>query len=136
MSGDGGDVDLSGDWAGMFSYPAMFPPNEFQAVLRDTGGVVTGLITQPREVFDMPGPPREAVIEGQRAGNRLSFIKIYDDLERPTVHYQGTIQSGGDEIEGIWTIPGDWSGTFMMVRARREEAAVERRAKERIPLGR
>ena len=136
MNGKGGEYDLSGQWAGMFSYPAMFPPNEFEAELRDAGGLVTGLINQPREVFDAPGPPRQAVVEGQRRGDRLSFIKIYDDLERPTVHYEGTIQADGDEIEGIWTIPGDWSGTFMMVRAQREDAAVERRAKERIPLGR
>lgn len=135
MSG-GDENDLSGQWAGIFNYPAEFPPNSFEAELRDAGGVVTGLITQPREVFDIPGPSRQAVIEGQRAGSQLSFVKIYDDLERPTVHYRGTIQPGGDEIEGIWTIPGDWSGTFMMVRARKEKAAEERTIDADVPVGR
>ncbi len=132
----GGEEDLSGHWAGIFNYPSLFPPNNFEAELRDAAGLVTGLITQPREVFDIPGPSRQAVIEGQRTGSQLDFIKIYDDLDRPTVHYSGTIQPGGDEIEGIWTIPGDWSGTFLMVRARREEAAEERKLEEKVPAGR
>jgi hypothetical protein len=94
------DYDLSGHWAGIFNYPAEFPPNGFEAEVRD------------------------------------SFVKIYDDLERPTVHYRGTIQPGGDEIEGIWTIPGDWSGTFMMVRARKEKAAEERKIDVDVPVAR
>jgi hypothetical protein len=136
VSSGGGDTDLSGHWIGMFSYPAEFPPNNFEAELRDIGGQVTGLITQPREIFDIPGPPRQAVIEGQRTGGQLSFIKIYDDLDRPTVHYSGAIQPGGDEIEGTWSLPGDWSGTFMMVRARKEAAAEERKIGEDVPVGR
>jgi hypothetical protein len=134
MSGEG-DYDLSGHWVGMFNYPAEFPPNNFEAELRDSGGLVTGVITQPREVFDIAGPPRQAVVDGHRTGSQLSFVKIYDDLERDTVHYSGTIQSGGDEIEGTWTIPGDWSGTFMMVRARKEAAAEERKVDEKVPTG-
>ena len=136
MSGDASDEDLSGHWIGMFSYPAEFPPNNFEAELRDTGGLVNGLINQPREIFELPGPPRQAVIEGQHRGGVLSFIKFYDDLERPTVHYSGVIQSGGDEIEGTWTIPGDWSGTFMMVRARKAEAVEERTVEEDVPVAR
>lgn len=136
MSGGEGESDLSGHWVGMFNYPSEFPPNNFEAELRDTGGIVTGLITQPREVFDIAGPPRQAVIDGQRAGSQLSFVKIYDDLDRPTVHYTGTIQPGGDEIEGIWTIPGDWSGTFMMVRARKDTTAEEIRIGQKVPIAR
>lgn len=136
MSSGGGDYDLSGLWVGMFNYPAEFPPNNFEAELRDAAGLITGLISQPREIFDYPGPPRQAVVDGHRSGSQLSFVKVYDDLERHTVHYSGTIQPGGDEIEGIWTIPGDWSGTFMMVRARREKAAEEQKVGEKVPLGR
>ena len=131
MSGEA-DYDLSGQWAGIFNYPSMFPPNSFEATIRDVGGVITGLITQPREVFDVPGPSRQAVIEGSRSGTTLSFIKIYDDLERPTPHYHGTIQPGGDEIEGEWTIPGDWSGTFLMIRGSRAGESVERRVSEKV----
>ena len=136
MSGGEGEYDLSGHWIGMFSYPAEFPPNNFEAELRDSGGLVTGLITQPREIFDLPGPPRQAVIEGQRTGSQLSFVKFYDDLDRPTVHYRGEIQPGGDDIDGAWTIPGDWSGTFMMVRARSEAAAAEAKVGDEVPVAR
>ena len=131
MSGEE-DYDLSGQWSGIFNYPSMFPPNSFEATIRDVGGVITGLITQPREVFDVPGPSRQAVIEGSRSGATLSFIKIYDDLERPTPHYHGTVQPGGDEIEGEWTIPGDWSGTFLMIRGSRAGESVERRVSEKV----
>ena len=131
MSGEA-DYDLSGQWSGIFNYPAYVPPNSFEATIRDSGGVITGLITQPREVFDLPGPARQAVIEGSRQGSQLSFIKIYDDLERPTPHYSGTIQPGGDEIEGEWTIPGDWSGTFLMIRGSRAGEAVERKVSEEV----
>ncbi|HKR25393.1 MAG TPA: hypothetical protein VJS15_09055 [Allosphingosinicella sp.] len=131
MSGEA-EHDLSGQWSGIFNYPSMFPPNSFEATIRDVGGVITGLITQPREVFDAPGPSRQAVIEGNRSGSTLSFVKIYDDLERPTPHYHGTIQPGGDEIEGEWTIPGDWSGTFLMIRGSRAGESVARRVSEKV----
>ena len=131
MSGEA-EHDLSGQWSGIFNYPSMFPPNSFEATIRDVGGVITGLITQPREVFDAPGPSRQAVIEGNRSGSTLSFVKIYDDLERPTPHYHGTIQPGGDEIEGEWTIPGDWSGTFLMIRGSRAGESVARRISEKV----
>jgi hypothetical protein len=132
MSGEA-DTDLSGRWSGIFNYPSLFPPNTFEATIRDVGGVISGLITQPREVFDPPGPSRQAVIEGSREGSALRFIKIYDDLERPTPHYHGIVQPGGDEIEGQWTIPGDWSGTFLMIRGSKEAAAEERRVSEKVP---
>ena len=37
-----------------------------------------------------------------------------------------------DEIEGEWHIPGDWSGTFLMVRARKAKAEEERKVSEEI----
>jgi hypothetical protein len=126
------EQDLSGRWSGIFNYPAQFPPNAFEAVLRDTGGLLTGIITQPREFFEPEGPPHQAVIDGRRDGANVSWIKVYDDLSRPTPHYSGTIQPGGDEIVGEWTIPGDWSGTFMMVRASGSEEAVEREVGETV----
>lgn len=133
MSGEG-EFDLSGRWTGIFSYPAQFPPNNFEAEIRDSGGVVTGVITQPREFFEEDGPPRQAVIDGRREGDTLTFVKFYDDLDRPTPHYHGRIQPGGDEVSGEWTIPGDWSGTFIMIRNSKEEAKEERRVGEEIQI--
>jgi len=65
-------------------------------------------------------------------GGILRFVKFYDDLARPTPHYHGRIQPGGDEIEGEWTIPGDWSGTFLMIRGARGEEAIERQISEKV----
>lgn len=127
-----GETDLTGRWSGIYNYPALFPPNMFEADIRDQDGVIAGIITQQREFFEGPGPSRQAVIEGRRDGGTLSFVKYYDDPDRPTPHYRGTIQPGGDEIEGEWTIPGDWSGTFLMIRASGSKASVERRASERV----
>ena len=131
MSGDGG-FDLTGRWRGIFSYPALLPPNGFEAEIRDVGGVVTGLITQPRESFEPPGPPRQATIDGRRDGDSLTFVKFYDDLDRPTPHYHGRIQPGGDEVNGEWTIPGDWSGTFIMIREGKASAREESQVGEEI----
>jgi hypothetical protein len=72
------------------------------------------------------------VIEGDRTASTLAFIKIYDDLARPTPHYRGTIQPGGDEIEGEWTIPGDWSGTLLMIRGAKAGEPIERKVSEKV----
>jgi hypothetical protein len=124
-----GEVDLPGEWSGIYNYPSLYPPNSFEASIRDSGGIVTGVIRQPGEFFEPAGTMQHAVIEGSRDGGTVRFVKMYDDLSRPTPHYSGTIQPGGDEIEGEWTIPGDWSGTFLMVRAGRAKA------KEALEIG-
>jgi hypothetical protein len=126
------EADLSGRWTGIYSYPAQFPPNTFEATIRDAGGLISGVIVQPREFFEPGGGAQHAVIDGSRDGASIRFVKIYDDLSRPTPHYEGTVQPGGDEIEGRWTIPGDWSGTFMMIRASGAEEKLTRRVSEKV----
>ena len=132
MSEDAAEYDLSGAWSGIYNYPSLYPPNSFEATIRDEGGLITGVIVQPGEFFEPAGTVQHAVIEGSRTGNTLAFIKMYDDLARPTPHYRGTIQPGGDEIEGEWTIPGDWSGTFLMIRGAKAGAAIERKVSEKV----
>jgi hypothetical protein len=132
MSDDAAEHDLSGQWSGIYSYPRLYPPNMFEAEIRETGGLITGVISQPGEFFEPRGTVRHAVIEGSREGSTLSFIKIYDDLARPTPHYHGIVQPGGDEIEGEWTIPGDWSGTFLMIRGAKAGEAIERKVSEKV----
>ena len=126
--------DLSGQWSGIYNYPALYPPNTFEATIRDSAGVITGETVEPDA--HLRGPDRHAVIDGSHAGNSVRFTKIYDDfeLDAPVIHYQGTIQADGDEIEGRWDIPGVWSGTFLMVRGSRTEATVERKVTEKIDL--
>ena len=136
--GKSGADDLTGDWIGFYNYDFPCPPTQFEAAIRDTGGAITGLTT---EIFDGPGrrgTMLQAVIEGERDGAILRFTKIYDDLALAPdiIRYEGTILDGGDEVEGRWTIPGDNSGTFMMMRKRRETAREEQRVKEKVPAGR
>ena len=88
------------------------------------------MIRQPGEFFERAGIHQHAVIEGSREGNLVRWVKVYDDLGRATPHYQGTVHSDGDEIEGTWHIPGNWSGTFMMMRRRKGRAAETRQVGE------
>ena len=131
MSGED-EYDLTGEWSGIYNYPALYPPNTFEASIRDSGGVITGVIRQPGEVMETPGIHQHSVIEGSRDGSLVRWVKIYDDLNRATPHYSGRIQSGGDEIEGEWHIPGNWSGTFLMMRARKAKAREVRKVSEKI----
>ena len=129
---DEGEYDLTGEWSGIYNYPALLPPNTFEASTRDAGGNITGVIRQPGEIIEPAGITQHSVIEGSRNGSQVRWVKIYDDLSRATPHYRGTILPGGDEIEGEWHIPGDWSGTFMMVRARKAKAEETRKVDEEI----
>lgn len=118
--------DLSGAWAGIFSYPDLLPPTRFEAMLRDHDGAITGETAEPDH--ECPGQMLYAVLEGKRQGHLVRFTKTYDDLRHAAdvVHYQGAIQADGDEIEGRWEIPGIWSGSFLMIRgSRATEAARE-----------
>ncbi|MGE0179938.1 MAG: hypothetical protein AB7O91_08990 [Sphingomonas sp.] len=128
----GGEADLSGRWTGIYSYSSRFPPNTFEATIRDAGGSISGVIVQPREFFEAGDGMQHAVIDGSKDGTTIRFVKIYDDLDRPTPHYEGTIQPGGDEVEGRWTIPGDWSGSFMMIRAAGAEERAVRKEAEKV----
>jgi len=126
------EFDLTGEWSGIYNYPSLLPPNSFEASIRDAGGVITGVIRQPGEIIEPPGIHQHAVIEGRREGSRVHWIKIYDDLNRAPPRYEGRVQPGGDEIAGEWHHPGDWSGTFLMVRARKAKAAEVRKVSEEI----
>ena len=120
--------DLTGDWRGIFNYPptdlGAAPPTEFAATLQDAGGVLSGHTVEP----GMRGGTLTARIDGRRAGVAVAFVKLYDDErdgDYDTVAYQGEVDAEGLEITGRWTIPGGWSGTFIMVRERGVEAETE-----------
>ncbi len=115
-------TSLSGEWHGIFNYPSQFPPTEFTATVVDIEGQLSGTIA---EVDNADGNTATATIQGHLTGNRVAFTKFYDDISdhRDTVLYGGDLSSDGNEIGGRWTIPGDWSGTFIMVRPAQEPAA-------------
>ena len=124
-------LDLTGNWAGFYNYPVAAPPVNFQAVLHDSGGRLTGTTSEPG---DAGAGTLHAVIDGRRQGAAVSFLKMYDqaDEDYDSVQYSGTVASGGDEIEGRWQVAGGWSGTFLMVRARRAFEEAERLEAETV----
>ncbi|HEX8642168.1 MAG TPA: hypothetical protein VF704_13575 [Allosphingosinicella sp.] len=124
------DIDLSGKWSGFFNYPVALPPVNFEAVLNDVGGRLTGSTSEP----DRFGRTIGAVIDGSRQGASVTFIKMYDaaDGEYDVVRYAGTAAAGGDEIEGRWVVAENWSGTFLMVRGGRAAEAMEQKAEEPV----
>lgn len=130
------DLDLSGRWTGMFNYPGPFPPVGFEAELRDQGGSVTGMITEPDESSDGAGT-LHSIVDGSHEGGAVSFTKIYEDEERmpEPVFYNGAVQPDGNEISGHWEITGHWSGTFLMVRNPGVAEAAEEKAGEEAPVG-
>lgn len=138
MSAQGSGIDLSGDWTGVFNYPESLPATGFEATLRDVGGLITGVTVEPGDALNGSGGILHAVIDGRRDGMSVQFVKIYDESTdaRDLVRYRGEIDPGGDEIAGHWEIPGDWSGTFLMVRAQKAAEAVERQVVEPVEPGR
>jgi hypothetical protein len=109
--------DLSGRWTGMFSYPHSAPPTQFEATLHDANGVLTGETVEP-DLVD-PGLTRRACLDGRR-----------DDYD--IVAYEGEVAADGVEIHGRWTIPGIWSGTFLMIRDAGATVAEHRKVGETV----
>jgi hypothetical protein len=132
------EADLSGRWHGFYSYGAAAPANghpcAFEAELRDHGGELVGVSFEIAAFGPRPGSTLTASVEGRRNGSAVDFAKTYDEvaLARYSIHYAGTLASGGNEIEGRWSIPGENSGTFLMVREGGAEAEEERHAAEEL----
>ncbi len=75
-----------------------------------------------------------ATVMGRVDGQHVTFLKTYDRQIRryDAVHYEGEIDPEGEEIWGRWTIPGSWSGTFLMIRASQPQVALSERWAERV----
>ena len=118
--------DLSGEWRGIFNYPREAPPTEFVAILHEAGGALSGQTVEP----SLWGGEVTARLDGRRSGKAVTLAKLYEesDGEYDSVAYQGSIDAEGLEITGTWSIPGIWSGTFIMVRERSIEQSAEQEA--------
>lgn len=121
--------NISGAWKGIFNYPRALPPNQFDAELRDHLGVLTGEAFEDGDGVRNKGQPLHALIEGRREGSDVNFTKRYDDLKRSgtPVHYSGRVSGDGAEISGTWAIPGQWSGTFLIIRAKPNAPKAEKK---------
>jgi hypothetical protein len=112
-------LDLTGSWRGQYTYPSHKQPVHFTATLTETAGWLVGAIEEIGTVGSARGLTITATVQGRRSGFSATFLKLYDGAfrEYDTVHYAGDVNHDGTEIEGRWTIPGSWSGRFLMVRA-------------------
>jgi hypothetical protein len=121
------NIDLSGVWKGIFQYPRALPPGHFDAELRDRLGAILGETFEFGDTRHDKGASLHAFIEGHRNGSAISFVKRYDAVTRSNtpVFYAGTVDDSGDEISGTWDIPGQWSGTFLMIRSKPTAAMIE-----------
>ena len=124
---------LSGAWSGSYIYPGSLDPVPFTVDLRDSGGALSGIVTEPAPPY-MGGGEVQAVITGVRSGPAVRFTKVYDSLEyfQNPVRYEGLLDDEECEISGEWHIAANWSGGFVMTRPKPERASVE--VEEKVEL--
>ena len=128
-------MNLSGQWQGFYSYPSRQRPVSFSATLTEAGSWLTGMTTETGTEGKARGRVLGATLQGRRTARSVTFLKLYADgfPAYDGVHYEGEVRADGTEIEGRWSIPGSWSGTFLMVRSGGHKA--ERRQKLAEPIG-
>jgi hypothetical protein len=128
-----GPQRLTGIWHGLYSYPAYLEPVYFVATLISFARNFSG--TTHEAVEGRTGAPLQlfASVEGSINEKSVLFQKHYDSTQAWThsVNYDGTLTSDGAEIEGEWSIPGGWSGPFLMIRGQRISEQKIRRAFEK-----
>jgi hypothetical protein len=124
--------DLTGVWYGRYSADHGEEDNGFIALLEETGGTVTGTITEPDEES---GSIRRATLTGQRDGASLRFTKQYDGSGGWThsVRYSGMVDADGTLVMGSWIVFG-LTGAFDMTREKFDAEALEDEQEEVLLL--
>jgi hypothetical protein len=123
-------ASLSGSWSGAYRFPNDARPEVvFNAQIDEVEGAFLGALQEPN-VYDLAsGSVITSEIEGVRTGQSVTFTKFYDGSGgmAHAVRYEGTADANLSRVDGKWSIPRDWSGTFFMVRDDgAAETAVER----------
>jgi hypothetical protein len=110
--------NLTGVWHGLYSYPSHPQPVYFVATVISHGGGFSGS-THEAIVGQQAAPLTAfAAIDGILDGHDVAFKKTYDGSNgwNHSVLYEGTLSSDANEIDGQWSLPGNWSGRFLMIR--------------------
>ncbi|MGB6175002.1 MAG: hypothetical protein WBF43_01390 [Methylocella sp.] len=118
-SGELEPLNLSGQWQGRFSYATnKREPVSFVAALSEHDSRLNGEIEETGAVADAAGQTLHATVQGRRLGRSVKFLKVYrDSFHRyGSVQYEGEVNDDATEIAGWWTVPGSWSGRFVMIR--------------------
>jgi hypothetical protein len=116
----GASANLSGAWSGVYSYDGnLRSPVSFSAKLTQKGRWIVGATEEVAEVGEAIGTVIFATIQGRRNGASVSWLKLYDRMLRGynEVAYEGQVNADATEISGQWRIPGNWTGTFLMIRS-------------------
>ncbi|MCI1438411.1 MAG: hypothetical protein LKI03_00410 [Acetobacter indonesiensis] len=117
---------LTGLWHGQFTYPRSFRPEFFTASLLDQSGALSGSITEKATETTAQQSILFATLSGRHSGSLVMFVKLYEGGNRQhSVQYEGTVNEDGTEISGTWSIPGNWSGQFLMIREGQAEQTEE-----------
>ena len=124
---------LTGIWHGLYSYPIARAPVSFVATLIETASALSGTTHEPCSVGGSANEVLYATLLGNRRRTAVAFVKTYDGANPlyGTVAYEGTLSADGTEIEGRWTVPGNWSGRFLMIRSAGKAEALARTVFER-----
>ncbi len=111
-------LDLSGVWAGVYSYSGASSPVPFSAKLAQSLEWITGTTEEIINCADATSMAMTATLQGRRDGAQVSWLKLYDRLwgTFDAVSYRGEVNTDASEISGRWTIGPDWSGAFLMIR--------------------
>src|SRR5262249_298773 len=121
-------LDLSGAWDGVYSYPRDSRTVPFVAHLMERAATLTGTTQQTGTRGAAKGGKIGRTRQGRRDARAVTFLKLYDGRHEgyDSVHYEGRLSADGSEIAGRWTIPGGWSGSFLMIRGGGAKAAAEK----------
>lgn len=127
-SGELEPLNLSGQWQGRFSYATdKREPVSFVATLSEHDSRLNGEIEETGAVADAAGRTLHATVQGRRLGRAIKFLKVYaGSFSRyVSVQYDGEVNDDATEIAGWWTVPGSWSGRFVMTRSKSPAKADE-----------
>ena len=132
QSDDASPLNLTGTWHGLYSYPAEKEPVSFVATLSESDSWFTGTTEETGSAGDAVGRRLTASLQGRRMQRSVTMLKMYHGAYAlyDSVHYAGDLNEDGTEIAGRWEVPGNWSGTFLMVRARTTGTTTETIAAE------
>ncbi len=131
----GKGASLTGAWSGVYSFPRdARRPVAFSAKLTQNGPWIVGTSEEVAERGEARGFSLSATLQGRRDGGRVSWLKLYDRMLRTydEVAYEGRVNDDATEISGQWSIPGNWSGTFLMIRTPARAMALRRETAERL----
>jgi hypothetical protein len=109
--------NISGFWSGKYWYDEPGEPVvPFFALLDDSGGTLSGEITEPNTA-GYTSSELKAFVVGSRDGMSVAFAKVYDgasDLAH-RVDYTGKLSDDGTRMVGYWLLDV-YSGGFEMSR--------------------